>query len=250
MGLQREVSDGHVVPVRNAAIHGGRRQRYWAPGSRIRRVAHDDDWFQVSSRSQELNDDISSGSHGMRLSLGAPSRNGSIHRSDPWLHPDNLVLTSALLQQPATIDPIDGLGWPSIGTPSMTTWSSELAPLVRSEQGSPKNQHGQTQRTWIDQLLQQAPNDRQINDVQCDSSSSSGTQPQPELQRDSVAYHRKSMQRLAPKGMPFALLVQQGAEHAEQTRTPTPEPVRVERSASNTPPSQHELVQAQSTGHS
>jgi hypothetical protein len=45
----------------NTVIHGRRRRWCWAPGSRTRRAAHDDDWFWVLSTPQELSDHVSSG---------------------------------------------------------------------------------------------------------------------------------------------------------------------------------------------
>jgi hypothetical protein len=56
----------------------------------------------------------------------------------------------------------------------------------------------------------------------------------------------KSILCLAFEGTPLMLPVQQGVEHVEQIRAPASEPVRVERSTSNTPPPQHEVIQAQS----
>jgi hypothetical protein len=105
-------------------------------------VAHDDDRPRVPSMPQELSDHVLGGNQGMGLSLEAPSENGSVHRSNLWLHRDNPVSTSVLFQQPATTDPIDSPTRPQIGTPLMTTRSFGLAlGEIRS-----KNQHGRAQQ--------------------------------------------------------------------------------------------------------
>jgi hypothetical protein len=53
MGLRLEVSDGHVVLIRNIVVHDGRRRRSWALGSRTRRAVHGDDRLRVFLRLQK-----------------------------------------------------------------------------------------------------------------------------------------------------------------------------------------------------
>jgi hypothetical protein len=81
------------------------------------------------------------------------------------------------------------------------------------------------QRSEIDQLLEQVPDDRQIDDVQYGSSLSSSTQAQPEFQHGSAAHPHRVDAAFGPEETSFALPVQQGAKLTRHIGIPDPESV-------------------------